>query len=474
MENYKIYIGDDDTSEIVHIEKKISKLKQKVYQKTGHDILDVPVKKNETDKKEKQQKEKNLSENSNREIETEDYDPPYFDLLNEDPEILIKSIPIPNFLDKTPIEYENRSIRDLIKSYENQISKFNSEREDYESRLKCLADTAHDFTNSLITIEEKNKEINRLQNALSDAHIYLYEERQKLLYLRDENKELTSINKDLEIRLNSITSEFCPTMQTVRFSKTEIPKITTTHHPSNATTQKKKGKKKGKKSKNNNNHEQCIIRTVYLPTDNVEHLKDKIKYLQIKIQDQDKLLKDRERAFMEDRSIRMREKEQILKDKQKTTILCQEKISSLQTIQYSTMKDYLSLKRTYNVKQSEFQRQIANLTIDKNDAKNLYELALGKLLNFAEEFSGNCTNQVRLYLQQARRHLFGKQSDLEMLHEQMISTRQHLERKLKITSEKYLETRKKLKNLERRRKLEIEGFQVDIGNLRKEVKEIKA
>jgi len=72
-----------------------------------------------------------------------------------------------------------------------------------------------------------------------------------------------------------------------------------------------------------------------------------------------------------------------------------------------------------------------------------------------------------------KQNMYEKDRLLKHNDEQMEYNLNKFEEKFKQKSDKLCETKKKLKDLTKRRNLEIEGFQTELRTLRRDVKKIK-
>lgn len=386
-------------------------------------------------------------------------EPAYFDLLLCPPEIMIKTSPLPDFTDMTPLNYERKSIDSLVDSFQNQLTNIDEERGDFNRRLQELAHTAQEHIQALHRINEKDEEIKKLQKSLSDAHIYLYEERGKVLQLQSQNQELSSHNQKIQSELSFYKNTLNPTTQRVDLSLHSTPTSICTKYTGTTNTKTKIKNQKG----------DCIVRTVYLPSENVDHLHTEIKHLRTKASELERLLRDREKSFMEDRTIREREHALEARNSAAKLLEIQQKHSRITNLQYSTMSDHLALKRQFYAEEVKLQRKIIDLSQDNVQRQKALDLAVVRAKEYAENCREMCTEQVRLYLKQARGQLINFKDELNFQGDEHLKIKNRLEMKLKTMTRKHTDVKKKFKALDTRRKLEIEGFENDIANLRREI-----
>ena len=79
---------------------------------------------------------------------------------------------------------------------------FNRERQDYLSKLDDCSVSRKDYYKLRWEISQRDMEVAELQKALSDAHIYLYDEREHVVRLHAENDELKGLGEWPMFRFN--------------------------------------------------------------------------------------------------------------------------------------------------------------------------------------------------------------------------------------------------------------------------------
>ena len=79
---------------------------------------------------------------------------------------------------------------DLLGYYKSQVQSFVAEREDYLAKLEQCAVSRKDYFKLRWEITQREIELTQIQKEVSDAHIFLYDERQHVMELHAENNEL--------------------------------------------------------------------------------------------------------------------------------------------------------------------------------------------------------------------------------------------------------------------------------------------
>ena len=81
-------------------------------------------------------------------------------------------------------------MEDLLSYYRELAENFEKEREDFLERLEQVSVTRSEHQQVSSSLTQKDDQIRQLQKALSDAHLYLFDEREHVLKLTAENDEL--------------------------------------------------------------------------------------------------------------------------------------------------------------------------------------------------------------------------------------------------------------------------------------------
>ena len=79
---------------------------------------------------------------------------------------------------------------ELIKFYRERVADFERERDELIARLDAVGIRRAELHQAEWELKKRTGEVAELQKALSDAHAYLFEERERLLAIQAENDEL--------------------------------------------------------------------------------------------------------------------------------------------------------------------------------------------------------------------------------------------------------------------------------------------
>lgn len=212
---------------------------------------------------------------------------------------------------------------------------FDVERQDLLDRISCCQASAAESHSLRCEVQKRSEEVRELQQALSTAHMHLFEERDRLLQLQAENDELRLHDMESQQRIQHLTALIDPINQAVTFNRDQDP-LSDVVYP------QKKGKAVGRgaflelsvfymleaccgrsriqafKSYEMNllsgrlasqpdaevDQSQRILRTVFLPAANSDALRLKVESLQAQLAEQKQLSFERVEALKQDRQLR--------------------------------------------------------------------------------------------------------------------------------------------------------------------------
>lgn len=114
--------------------------------------------------------------------------------------------------------------------------------------------------------------------ALSDAHTYLFEERDRLLKLQSENDELRLQEVEDRKRIRHLLAMHGPLEQEITYNRDGKPNIVTVYP--------RHGQENIPKRTNQAETSERVMRTVYLPAANADNLMLKVESLQAQLDEQ--------------------------------------------------------------------------------------------------------------------------------------------------------------------------------------------
>ena len=117
-----------------------------------------------------------------------------------------------------------------------------------------------------------------IMQALSDAHTYLFEERDRLLKLQSEHDELRLQEVEDRKRIRHLLAMHGPMEQEITYNRDGKPN-TVTVYP-------RRGQENNAKRGNQADASERVMRTVYLPAANADNLMLKVESLQAQLNEQ--------------------------------------------------------------------------------------------------------------------------------------------------------------------------------------------
>jgi coiled-coil domain-containing protein 77 len=107
--------------------------------------------------------------------------------------------------------------KDLFEYYKYRIETFEHERSEWIHRMDDLEGTRQEYYKLKWELTKRDEQIDELQRALSDAHVFLYEEREQVLKLAAENDELRIQEVEDRKRIQHLLALTQPVSQEVTY-----------------------------------------------------------------------------------------------------------------------------------------------------------------------------------------------------------------------------------------------------------------
>jgi len=194
---------------------------------------------------------------------------------------------------------------ELLDYYRQRLDEIEKERGEFMDKLEVFDGSRGLHHQLRVELAKRDTEIRDLQQALSDAHIFLFEEREKVLRLAAENDELRVRELEDRKRIQHLLALTQPVGQEVTYFRSAKPEKVHRNAPVSAESHENRPLSSSRLSQ-----EPHVLRTIYMPSENVDALKSIIDSLRTQLIEQDKLHQDRYRALMEDRCIKAIEQAQ--------------------------------------------------------------------------------------------------------------------------------------------------------------------
>jgi len=119
---------------------------------------------------------------------------------------------------------------------------FDVERQDLLGRISLCQASATECHSLRCEVQKRTVEVRELQQALSAAHMHLFEERDRLLQLQAENDELRHHDMENRQRLEQLTALADPVNQAITFSRDQGPSTGIVYPQKGGKDMQRKGK----------------------------------------------------------------------------------------------------------------------------------------------------------------------------------------------------------------------------------------
>jgi len=340
-------------------------------------------------------------------------------------------------------------------------------------------------------LRQREEEICELQKALSDMQVYLFQEREHVLRLYAENDRLKIRELEDKKKIQQLLALGGAMEGEVTYFLKEPP--------AKAIVEQKK--KTRPKSANTNNNAIPIVQKnkapekrsqlTQLPEEKYAHdneaLTLQVESLQAQLVEQTKLAKEQMEAMLEDRRVKEEEGEtRRQRDEEKIRTLT-EKLHKTQDLLYDSTKDFLELRFDGRTMERSWMAEKDRLLREMDSVKQAASVELRESVMNTSLGAPHTPKVDPEELRSLEYQVTQSQKLADNYREQVIQLEDELSRIREegdVTREVFhsrsekMTTRLKLMNarysdLERRRNLEVEGFNTDIRNLRGRLKDVE-
>ncbi|NXM76169.1 CCD77 protein, partial [Serilophus lunatus] len=411
----------------------------------------------------------------------------------------------PNQDDFTPLPSVSERLarlhpsRELLEHYRRRIADFEDEQEDLVKRLQRYKETYDEQHKLQWEVNQREEEIVKLQKALSDMQVYLFQEREHVLRLSAENDRLKIRELEDRKKIQHLLALVGTDEEVTYFHKepphkaSSIFNVTVLQRPAKARegddtsspgTERNTSKTaaKGEKSESPERYHS-----------NNQTLLLQVQALQAQIEEQAQLSKEQVEALLEDRRIHMEEAEvQHQRDQDKIKAVT-EKLQKTQNLLYESTHDFLQLK--FDARANEKAWMAEKDSLLKKLGKNLDHLALSsesvkkkqrgtkKMLqadDAAPKLHGREIKSLREKLMQERHLSNMYREQCVTLEGELARIREERDAGKELFKERSEKMGRRLKlmtqrceTLEKRRNMEVEGFKNDIKQLQQKLKDVE-
>ncbi|NWI47721.1 CCD77 protein, partial [Picathartes gymnocephalus] len=390
---------------------------------------------------------------------------------------------------------------ELLEYYRRKIADFDEEHEELVKRLEKYKQTYDEQHQLQWEVRHLEEEIAELQKALSDMQVYLFQEKEQVLRLYSENDRLKLRELEDRKKIQQLLAILGTDDGEVTYFHKEPPhkakhkyvmleKVLQVHwktlsyicYISPIGTEKSTSKAKGEKPESPERYQK-----------DDETLLLQVKALQAQIEEQTQLAKEQVEALLEDRKIQMEEAElrhQRDQDKIKTIT---EKLHKTQNLLYESTRDFLQLKfdaraneKAWMAEKDSLLRQLGkdlDHLVFRTESGEKKQRKLKKVLQENDGASKLQSREIKLLQDK----LIQEKHLSHMYREQCVSLegevariREERDAGKELFQERSEKMGKRLKlmtqrceALEKRRRMEVEGFKNDIKQLQQKLKDVE-
>jgi coiled-coil domain-containing protein 77 len=355
---------------------------------------------------------------------------------------------------------------ELIKFYRERVADFERERDELIARLDAVGIRRAELHQAEWELKKRTGEVAELQKALSDAHAYLFEERERLLAIQAENDELKLQETEDRQRIQHLLKLMNPAEPEVGFSRDAPPAapaapVASYAKPTTGSELKARESVPRPTPKTAGGNAAPAVpaaaanrakRTVFLPAQNTETLTLKIEALQAQLDDQRKFSNERIEALLEDRRIRDADEALQKEMAEKKAAELQNRLARTEDLLQKATKDFILARTTPYIleeQQALLEFELSKLSGERKDMQKTIDDAKKDATAVAKAEAESYVNQFKDQMQ--------RRSAIATQYEKRI-------RELEATTKA---TKKKMKQLQQRRTMDLEGFTADVTTLRR-------
>ncbi|NXA11979.1 CCD77 protein, partial [Sapayoa aenigma] len=405
----------------------------------------------------------------------------------------------PNQEDFTPLPSISERLarlhpsRELLEYYRKKIADFDEEQEDLVKRLERYRET-HDEQHKLQwEIHQREEQIEKLQKALSDMQVYLFQEREHVLRLQSENDRLKIRELDDRRKIQHLLALVGTDKEVTYFHKEPPHKESFIFLPAEARegddtsstgTQwsSSKATAKGEKSSSPERYQS-----------NNQTLLLQVQALQAQIEEQARLSKEQVEALLEDRRIHREEAEvQHQRDQDKIKAIT-EKLQKTQKLLYESTRDFLQLKFDARANEKAWMAEKDSLVrklgkdldhlVSSSDSGKKKQRDTKKMLQ-ADDAAPKLHSreikslQEKLMQEQHLSNMYREQcvtleGELARIREERDAGKELFKERSEKMGKRLKLMTQRCEALEKRRCMEVEGFKNDIKQLQQKLKDVE-
>ncbi|KOO33887.1 coiled-coil domain-containing protein 77-like protein [Chrysochromulina tobinii] len=291
-----------------------------------------------------------------------------------------------------------------------------------ESRIDaCAASQAAQHKARWETLKRMD-EITDLQKALSDSHIYLWEERENCQRLQAENDELRIQELEDRRKIQHLLSLVDPLVQDTTY---------------------------------------------------VDALLLTVESLRTQLQQQEQLGRERVAALLEDRRLRLAEERARRAAESDRAQEADATLEKTQQMLHQYTKDYLSLKHEGLTERRQLVERLEDCTRERDRLAEELHAYKAKAEIEMHAVNSSARSGAEQYIALYRQQVSDTERTMGLLKDQHNGLQQALAMRIKELEATVLRLKQSYRELDQRRALEVEGFTQEIGLMRKQVRRLE-
>lgn len=380
---------------------------------------------------------------------------------------------------------------ELLKYYRARLESSEAEMRGLESRIDaCAASQAAQHKARWETLKRMD-EITDLQKALSDSHIYLWEERENCQRLQAENDELRIQELEDRRKIQHLLSLVDPLVQDTTYVRDSAPETMTLHPHARSTTtpvaagsHRSNGPRRGGGSGGGgegvvagtagvHSDGTRVLRTVYMPNEQVDALLLTVESLRTQLQQQEQLGRERVAALLEDRRLRLAEERARRAAESDRAQEADATLEKTQQMLHQYTKDYLSLKHEGLTERRQLVERLEGCTSERDRLAEELHAYKAKAEIEMHAVNSSARSGAEQYIALYRQQVSDTERTMGLLKDQHNGLQQALAMRIKELEATVLRLKQSYRELDQRRALEVEGFTQEIGLMRKQVRRLE-
>lgn len=378
--------------------------------------------------------------------------------------------------------------KELLSYYRQRLEASEEEMRGLHKRIDaCAATQASQHKQRWETLKRMD-EITDLQKALSDSHIYLWEEREKCQKLQAENDELKIQELEDRRKIQHLLSLVDPLVQDTTYVRDTPPDTMTLHPHAKATTTGAAagshrasgsggagggGSAGGRGGAAPPSDGSRVLRTVYLPNEQVDSLLLTVEALRTQLQQSEQLSRERVAALLEDRRLRIAEERARRGAESERAQEADAALERTERMLHQYTKDFLTLKHESLTERRTIVERLEAVLEENELLKQQIGETTQKAASEVHAVNASAKSSAEQYIALYRQQVADTERTMSLLKDQHNGLQQALAMRVKELEATIQKLKVQYKALEERRGLEVEGFTQEISLMRKKVQRLE-